>query len=114
MLQYNGKVYTRNKSTGAWFDADNMRVHVALQHTLDGLYKQKQKEIEEREAAALPGAEEPDAFVITEPPLKDNPLCITSEGGRAYFGRYPQGLDGTVEPIRWMVIYEDSEKMFST
>ena len=111
-MYYNGRRYTRSDLTEAWYDSDNMRVPLGLQHTLETLHKKELIEEKERNSLMLPGAEEPGASIKRI--AKDNPnnkLNITSKDGRVQFGRYPQGANGEIQPITWRVINEDDEKM---
>lgn len=111
MVQYNGKKYTRNKATGVWYDADNMKVPVALQQKLNELYKKEQEAEEERIAATLPGADDPNTFVEIGEKRASNPLQPSSKDQKLYFGEYAQGTSGEIQPICWHVVYEDYEKM---
>ena len=70
-MYYNGRRYTRSDLTEAWYDSDNMRVPLGLQHTLEALHKKELIEEKERNSLMLPGAEEPGASIKRI--AKDNP-----------------------------------------
>ena len=111
-MYYNGRWYTRSDLTEAWYDSDNMRVPLGLQHTLEALYKKDLIVEKEHSSLMLPGAEESGASIkrIATDNL-NNKLNITSKDGIVQFGCYSQGQNGEVLPIRWRVLNEDDDKM---
>ena len=54
------------------------------------------------------------AYIIIYAPIRfifvKFSLNLTSTDGKIEIGRYPQGVDGELLPIKWIVVNEDSEK----
>jgi len=109
---YNGKKYGRNDGTGLWHDSNYMQVPKSLQNELEACYEKEYYKELERKSLLLPGGDEPNASICHE--IRNDPenrLSIVAKNGRVELGSYPQGADGGVAPIVWLVLNEDNEKM---